>query len=191
MRHPRRIYLVDRAFQLKYILLLMAWGLVLAVLFGLWTYQAHQQLVETVVRDPEQRSLVEGAHRQLVWALYGIGVLSAAALGVLGFVMTHRVAGPIHVMSHFLARLAEGRYPASRGLRKRDELRGFYRQLIEVVGLLKERDARHLERLEGVLAALRAASPRCPELGATIAVLEEDVARRREALAEASPAGAS
>ena len=162
----------------------MAWGGVLALLFGMWTYQAHQQLVETAVRDPEQRALLEGANRQLVWVLYGIGALSAAALGLVGFVMTHRVAGPIHVMGHFLSRLAEGRYPARRGLRKRDELRGFYEKLLEVVEVLKRRDAQNVEELEGVIVTLRGALPRCPELAGPIEVLGALVVRRREALAE-------
>ncbi|HUK66918.1 MAG TPA: hypothetical protein VLV17_08840 [Anaeromyxobacteraceae bacterium] len=184
MHHPRRLYLVDRSFQLKYILLLMAWGLVVAVLLGLWTFQAHEQAVETVVRDPEQRALLEGASRQLVWVLCGIGVLSVAALGVVGFVMTHRVAGPIYVMSHFLASLAEGRYPAQRGLRRRDELQRFYGQLMHASEALKERDSRHLKRLESVLGALKAALPGCPELAGSIAILEADVEGRREALAD-------
>ena len=57
----RRIYLVDRSFQLKYILLLMGWGVVLAGLFGLWTYQAHQQAVEALVQSAEQRALLARA----------------------------------------------------------------------------------------------------------------------------------
>jgi hypothetical protein len=184
MYHPRRLYLVDRSFQLKYILQLMAWGVVLALLLGLWTYQAHQQAVETVVRDPEQRALLEGANRELVWALCGIGALSAAALGLLGFVMTHRVAGPIYVMSHILSRLAEGRYPARRGLRRKDELRGFYAQLLGVVEMMKERDANHLAELEKILGALHAALPHSPELAGPIELLEADVIQRREAIAE-------
>ena len=182
--HRRRIVLVDRSFQLKYILLLMAWGLVLASLFGLWTYQAHQQAIETVVRSVEQRALLERASRQLVWVLAGIGALSAAALGLLGFIMTYRVAGPIYVMGHFLALLAEGRYPTRRALRKNDELQGFHTQFLETVEAMRERDARHAARLEETIAALREALVRAPGLRPVLDALELEVQERREALAE-------
>jgi hypothetical protein len=182
--HRRRIVLVDRSFQLKYILLLMAWGVVLAFLFGLWTYQAHQQAVETVVRSVEQRALLERADRQLVWVLAGIGALSAAAMGLLGFIMTYRVAGPIYVMGHFLRLLAEGRYPTRRALRRNDELQGFYAQFLETVAAMRERDARHVAQLEETIAALREALARAPDLRPALDALERDVKDRREALAE-------
>jgi hypothetical protein len=162
----------------------MAWGVVLAALFGLWTYQAHQQAMETVVRTAEQRTLLDRADRQLVWALAGIGALSAAALGLLGFIMTYRVAGPVYVMGHFLALLAEGRYPTRRALRKNDELQGFYTHFLEAVDAMKERDALHVARLEETIAALRGALARAPDLRPVLDGLELEVKDRREALEE-------
>jgi hypothetical protein len=182
-RH-RRIYLVDRSFQLKYILLLMGWGVVLAALFGLWTYQAHQQAMETVVRGAEQRALLAGGDRQLAWVLAGIGALSAAACGLLGFIMTHRVAGPIYVMGHFLTLLAEGRYPTRRALRRNDELQGFYSRFLDAIDAMKERDARHVARIEDAVAVLRGAMARAPELGPALVALEAELKDRREALSE-------
>lgn len=93
--HHRRIYLVDRSFQLKYILLLMGWGVVLAGLFG----------------------------------------------------------------------------PA---------------QFLEAVDAMREREARHLALLEEVVAALREALPRAPELVPPLEALQAEMADRRGALAEAA-----
>jgi hypothetical protein len=188
----RRTYLVDRSFQIKYILLLMAWGVVLSALFGLWTYQAHQQAIETVVRGPEQRALMVRADRQLMWPLAGIGALSAAALGLLGFVITHRVAGPVYVMGHFVNLLARGRYPTRRALRKHDELKGFYAQFLDAIDAMKERDARHVGELEEIVVLLRGAVARAPELGVALEALEREVKDRRETLAGSStPAAAA
>ncbi|OFX22549.1 MAG: hypothetical protein A2V77_14175 [Anaeromyxobacter sp. RBG_16_69_14] len=185
----RRTYLVDRSFQIKYILLLMAWGVVLSALFGLWTYQAHQQAIETVVRGPAQRALVDRADRQLMWPLVGIGALSVTALGLLGFVLTHRVAGPVYVMGHFVNLLAQGRYPTRRALRKHDELQGFYARFLDAIEAMKERDERHVGKLEETIVLLRGAVARVPELGVALEVLEREVKDRREALAEStSPA---
>ncbi len=182
--HQRRIYLVDRAFQLKYVALLMGWGVVLAALFGLWTYQAHQQALETVLRDVAQRNMLERGERQLVWALVGIGALSAAALGLIAFIMSHRIAGPIHVIGHYLTLLSQGRYPTPRALRRHDALKEFYAHFLQVTDLLKERDARHLQALEKAIAAMRSALPRAPELAPALEALEFEAAPRREAAAE-------
>jgi hypothetical protein len=187
----RRTYLVDRSFQIKYILLLMAWGVVLSALFGLWTYQAHQQAIETVVRGPEQRALMVRADRQLMWPLAGIGALSAAALGLLGFVITHRVAGPVYVMGHFVNLLARGRYPTRRALRKHDELKGFYAHFLDAIDAMKERDARHVGALEETIVLLRGAVARAPELGVALEALEREVKDRREALTESSTPAAA
>ncbi len=186
----RRTYLVDRSFQIKYILLLMAWGVVLSALFGSWTYQAHQQAIETVVRGPAQRALVDRADRQLMWPLVGIGALSVTALGLLGFVLTHRVAGPVYVMGHFVNLLAQGRYPTRRALRKHDELQGFYARFLDAIEAMKERDARHVGKLEETIVLLRGAVARAPELGVALEALEREVKDRREALAESAPPAA-
>ena len=76
----RRTYLIDRPFQLRYILALAAWGAALAALFGLWAWQAHQQAAEILARAPGNPALLHQADRQLLWALAGIGALSAGAL---------------------------------------------------------------------------------------------------------------
>lgn len=182
-RH-RRTYLVDRSFQLKYILLLMAWGLALAALFGVWAYQAHEQAIELVARDPAQRALVAHANRQLLWVLGAIAVLSSAALGLIGFIMTHRVAGPVYVIGGFLAQLAQGRYPSRRALRKHDELKRLHAQLLETVDALRERERIQLARLRDAVERMRVAAARAPELQGAVAALEQELAARSAAVEE-------
>jgi len=182
--HQRRIYLVDRGFQVKYVALLMGWGVVLAALFGLWTYQAHHQALAAAVRDVARRPFLETSERQLIWALVGIGALSAAALGLVAFIMSHRIAGPVHVMDHYLTLLGEGRYPTMRALRRHDELKAFHARFAHVTDLLRERDARNQRAMEEAIAAMRGALPRAPELEPAMKTLEREAALRREALGE-------
>jgi hypothetical protein len=182
-RH-RRTYLVDRSFQLKYILLLMAWGLALAALFGVWAYQAHEQAIELLVRDAAQRALVDRASRQLLWVLGGIALLSTAALGLIGFIMTHRVAGPVYVMGHFLSLLSQGRYPSRRALRKHDELQRFHGQFLQTIDALKERERIQLARLADAAERMRAAAGRAPELLPAVAALEAELRERTAAVEE-------
>ncbi len=179
----RRVYLVDRAFQLKYTILMMAAGLAIALAFGVWIWQAHLQTTELVTVDPSLRPVLQAGDRQLLYVFVGIAILMSAALGLVGLLVTHRVAGPLFVMSHYLSVLARGRYPRMRTLRRSDELKSFFRLFLDAIAALKEREARHASMLEDAAQRMRAALSRSPELGSAIGALEAAAKERRLALA--------
>ena len=181
---PRRQYLVDRGFQLKYALLMAAAGLLVAGVFGLWILQAHAQATALLGPDPETRALVERSDRLLLGAFAAIGALLAAALGLLGVVITHRVAGPVFVMGHYLRVLADGRFPRMRTLRRSDELKGFFKAFIDAVDAMKVREARHTALLEDAIRRMREAAQAAPELAPAIEALEKAARERRAALAQ-------
>lgn len=183
----RRVYLVDRAFQLKYALLMAGAGALVAAIFGLWLHQAHAQALEVAGLDPALREELARGDRQLLVAFAGIAALMAAALGLLGVVMTHRVAGPVSVMGHYVSVLARGAFPCMRTLRKTDELRSFFEVFIEAVDRLKLRERGHVELLENTVARMKAALPRAPELAAAIEPLEAEIRARRAALGADDP----
>jgi len=184
----RRTYLIDRGFQLKYVLLLAGWGVVLALLFGAWAWQAHEQAAEVLARDPAQLALLAGSDRLLRWVLLGIGLLTVLALGLLGFVMTHRVAGPVWVIGHALSELAAGRYPARRGLRRGDELQALHARFHEAVDALATRDRRTLSVLEEALGWLRPAAAADARLAPVLEAVEAEARARREPLQQAAQA---
>jgi hypothetical protein len=185
-RH-RRHYLLDRGFQLKYALLMAGAGLAVAVIFGLWLHQAHAQAIALLAQDAETRQLIERSDRLLLAAFAGIALLLAAALGLLGIVITHRVAGPVFVMGHYLSILAQGRFPRMRTLRKSDELKDFFRIFLDAVDAMTAREARHAAVLEEAVAQMRAASARAPELAASTEALAAAARERRNALAVDDP----
>jgi hypothetical protein len=178
----RQTYLVDRRFQLKYALLMAGAGVLVALLFGFWVYQVHLQATQLVQMDPETRVLVRNGERLLLYSFIAISALMALALALLGVVMTHRVAGPIFVIGHYMTVLAQGRYPRMRTLRKQDELRSFFQVFLSAVAALKTREARHAAVLEDVAARIRAALPRAPELAPALDWLEQAARERRLAL---------
>ncbi len=180
----RRHYLVDRGFQLKYAVLMAIAGLVVAAVFGLWLHQAHAQATALLAPDGETRALVERSDRLLLAAFGAIALLLAAALGLLGVVITHRVAGPVFVMGHYLEVLAKGRFPRMRTLRRSDELKAFFRTFIEAVDGMKAREARHAAVLEDAVQRMRAAAARSPELLPAIDALAAAARERRAALAQ-------
>ncbi len=181
---PRRQFLLDRGFQLKYALLMAAAGLLVAGVFGLWIHQAHVQATALLAPDPETRALVERSDRLLLGAFAAIAVLLAAALGLLGVVITHRVAGPVFVMGHYLRVLADGRFPRMRTLRRSDELKTFFRAFLDAVDALKVREARHTAVLEDAIRRMRAAAQDAPDLVPAIEALEKAARERRAALAQ-------
>jgi hypothetical protein len=181
---PRRRYLVDRGFQLKYALLMALAGLVVAAVFGVWLHQAHVQATTLLSPDPETRALVERSDRVLLGAFVAIALLLAVALGLLGVVITHRVAGPVFVMGHYLQVLAEGRFPRMRTLRRSDELKTFFRTFIEAVDAMKARELRHAAVLEDAVRRMREAAGRAPELAPAIDALAREAQDRRAALAQ-------
>jgi hypothetical protein len=189
--HHRRQYLVDRGFQLKYALLMSGAGLVVALVFGLWLHQVHAQamtaLLATTAADPAALAEVERSNRVLLVAFAPIALLLAAALGLLGVVITHRVAGPVFVMGHYLHVLAEGRFPRMRTLRRSDELKGFFRIFLDAVEAMKTREARHAAVLDDAVDRMRAASSRAPELAPAIEALTAAIRERRHALAADDP----
>lgn len=180
----RRHFLVDRGFQLKYALVMALAGLVVAGVFGLWLHQAHAQATALLAPDAETRALVERSDRLLFVAFAGIALLLAAALALLGVVITHRVAGPVFVMGHYLEVLAEGRFPRMRTLRRSDELKTFFRTFIDAVDRMKVREARHTAALEDAVQRMRAAATRSPELQPAIDALAAAARERRAALAQ-------
>jgi hypothetical protein len=181
----RRTYLVDRSFQLKYAFVLAGWGVLLSVLFGLWIWQAHEHAAVLALRAGGSPTAIARSDRVLLWMVPAIAALSAAALGLVGFLMSYRIAGPVYVMGRDLRLLAQGHFPERRSLRKGDELKMLFELFRHAIDALRDREERRTTMLEEVLEQLRAAERRSPELASAIATLEAEVRDRRGALLEA------
>jgi hypothetical protein len=53
---------------------------------------------------------------------------------------THKISGPIHIMSGYMKDIIHGEYPDLRPLRKRDELKEFYDLFARLIAYIKNRD---------------------------------------------------
>jgi hypothetical protein len=148
----RRTYVIDRGFQLKYTLLLVAVGALLSGLFGGMMYLAHVDAARGL-SAAAQAELSRAETTQLALTV-AMSVLMAAALGLFGVLITHRVAGPVYVMSHYVTVLAKGRYPLMRPLRKRDELKGFFDRFQEAIESLRSREADEADQLDHAVMIL-------------------------------------
>src|SRR5262249_51498211 len=144
----RRTYLIDRRFQLKYTALLVLCGALISVVFGTLAYLAevdvHRSLAEELSRsgrtaaDPMLvSSLVKQSATTLLVLTGAVTLLMSVALALVGILIGHRVAGPVYVMANYVSKLAEGRYPLIRPLRRNDELQVFFQRFRHAVESLR------------------------------------------------------
>ncbi|NBD07813.1 MULTISPECIES: signal protein [Corallococcus] len=175
----RRTYLLDREFQLKYILLLTGMGAGSMLLFGVLAQQVNRMAAEGGLSGEESLWWLTGV------ATVGLGI----ALGLFGLLFTHRVAGPVHVMSLYVAALAAGRYPRLRPLRRKDELRAFFARFSEAVDRIRQREADEALALEKALAALKDVAT-TPEAREALSTLEALRTRKRQAVDTSAPPAA-
>jgi nitrogen fixation/metabolism regulation signal transduction histidine kinase len=162
----RRTYLIDRGFQLKYTVLLVLCGTLISILFGALAYLAevdvHRSLAEELMRaggrsaDPRLVSgLVNESATTLLVLTVAVAVLMSAALGLIGILITHRVAGPLYVMSSYVNTLAEGHYPIFRPLRRNDELKTFFDQFRAAIDSLRRAEEEDTIAIYNALNQLR------------------------------------
>lgn len=159
-RKARRTYLIDRAFQLKYTLVMMVVGAAVSLLFGAMMYQAHLETTQLLSLPEPVRATVAAQDSTLLWLVISISLVMALALGLFGVLVTHRVAGPIYVFSHYMAVLGEGRFPTVRPLRKSDELREFHDVFERAVAHLRERERAEGKALQEIAQVVEAAAAR-------------------------------
>jgi methyl-accepting chemotaxis protein len=187
--HPQRKlrnYLLQPKFQLKYTGMVVGVTVVVAAVLGFqaYTYSTGQtqllniermerkggQIDEQLIADLDRYARAED-RKVMLAVLAGIAAL-AAALGLTGIVVTHRMVGPAFRLKNALRKVSAGRLQVDGALRKHDELQDVFEAFQQMVQNL--RDARELElrELDDALAKARAAGVPEDALAAIRAVRE-------------------
>jgi hypothetical protein len=162
-RQARRNYLIDRSFQLKYTLIMVVVGAAISLLFGAMMYQAHLETMQLMSLPESLRATVAAQDATLLGLVLAISLVMALALGLVGVLITHRIAGPIYVFSHYIALIGEGRFPRIRPLRRGDELKGFHDVFEHAVARMRERETAEGKALQEIAASLDGAAARGAE----------------------------
>ena len=150
----RRTYVIDRNFQLKYTVLLVVLGAFVSFLFGTMMYLGYLDAQRGVPLPPTVVQELARSNEALLWMMAAIALLMGVALGLTGVLITHRVAGPVYVMSHYIQVLANGRYPMLRPLRKTDELKALFERFASAIEAMRLREADEAVALDRALAQL-------------------------------------
>jgi len=199
-RFVRRRYLVDRRFQLKYTALIVAVASVIMTLFSAAIWRELRSNSELAVGQRlltgvggaagnsaaamrDALALTEDValsdQRQFIFLLLA-SLVVILALGIWGVLITHRVAGPVLVLSRYTQALGEGHFPPIRQLRKGDELQIYFDTFRLAVEQIKSREAQEADDLENAVAQL-AISARGEDAAAVDLILRL-VERKRVAL---------
>ncbi len=141
-RTKRRQYLINPAFQWKYAVTI-AFGVFVtstimsSVLYGILHHQARMRTLDPVAYSADVTFVVF-----LAGAAFAL--LTGAGVGLWSIIVTHRMVGPLYVMSRFMLELKEGRLPKMRALRQKDEFKEFYEVFVGAVDNLRVMKQRQL-----------------------------------------------
>lgn len=192
----RKQFLINRAFQIKYTVIIAVIGIIIAVLWGTLFYKASkensQQMLMLVQMDPNLSSMTDIIKEKLATEdskimLYLIAFIIAIFLSLViwGILITHRIAGPIFIISRYVDSITDGKIPETRPLRKKDELKEFFDKFSKMLEALKERENVDIVAINDVLKTLENIKETLPsekkaEIEREIAELNKIMERKRE-----------
>src|SRR5690349_2096296 len=111
----RLIPIVDRRFQFKYTAIIVAIAAVVSTVLGyflLKSYLEMNEVIDLASLSPEVNDKLNSDDARFVFQLtLGFLVLEVLGLGVMGLLITHRVCGPIFVLTRHLGTMLDGKYP--------------------------------------------------------------------------------
>ena len=159
--------MVDHHFQWRCAGVLGGGGALVVGMMGFFLYQAHGGYGELpgMSAQPTLLEKLVAADRFFLVAWGTLTVAAGVALGLWGLIITHRVCGPLFVVTRYLGELSEGRYPDTRVLRDKDFLDDFYVAFESTVNTMREREIARLRALEGTLNEALKAQEETPSAG--------------------------
>ncbi len=101
------------------------------------TMKGNIQTLQTNISDIQQTIKYNNI---LIIAIIIISLAQGIIFYILMIRKTHKIAGPVYVMSNYMKEIIDGKYPTIRNLRAGDELQDLYTQFSQMVNTLKERD---------------------------------------------------
>ncbi|WP_428264890.1 hypothetical protein [Haliangium sp.] len=147
--------------------------------------------VEAVIRHyrcrHEQIAKITSLHagyRLILGLLVGACGLLIVGLTFWGIKMTHRIAGPLHKVGLYFAKMQDGRYDEVYNLRKGDQLVEFYEHFKAAHAGLQTMQRYDIEVLRGLIEAAEAAElgERSPELAEALDDMRATLARKEKSL---------
>jgi nitrogen fixation/metabolism regulation signal transduction histidine kinase len=126
----------------------------LAKTFGEEAAKDEQKLTDEQGRLERDAAFLARQQKQLLGGLIASLVVLVVAVGLVGIVFTHKVAGPVFKMKRLLREVGEGKLVVRERLRKGDELQHFFDAFEAMVAALRQRQEAEIARVDGILEKL-------------------------------------
>jgi nitrogen fixation/metabolism regulation signal transduction histidine kinase len=121
---------------------------------------SQQRQLETQASALKQQSAKLAERQQTMFtALFVALGLLVVGIGVVGIVVTHKVAGPIYKMKRQIKELGNGKFKLPGKLRKGDELVDFFETFEHTVQNLRAHQQEEIEKLDRAIARLAESAP--------------------------------
>ncbi len=146
-RVRRRTFLIDSKFQLKYTLIIVLVGVLVSALLGYFIFKLNLENRELLGIEAEMMAHVEQIDSKSMYYLFGFVGVMAMFLFFWGIFITHRVAGPIYIITRYLGEIRDGKTPDVRPLRKGDELQPFFDVFSGMLDSIKQRNEQEAKLL--------------------------------------------
>jgi len=177
----RLIPIVDRAFQFKYTGIILLVAAVTSTVLGFFLLDAYKEMNEVIglaTISPEIGDKVDADDARRVFQIIIFSLVGEViVLGLLGLIITHRVCGPIFVITKHLGTMLDGKYPQLRPLRAGDEFAPMLEMFKQLIDKQRDRDLAEVKRLEAAHAAAKAKGVDQETLDALKALIDERSAR--------------
>ena len=177
VRIRRRVFLIDSKFQLKWTLIIVLVGVMVSALLGYFIISKSIENTELMNLELDLKAQVSQYDTNTLIMLLAFVLVMALFLFIWGVLMTHKVSGPIFIISRYLRQLAEGQGPQVRPLRKGDELKHFFDTFSSMLQAFKDRHQQEAEQLSEVARVLREKG--ADDLNTAAQTLEELVEQKR------------
>lgn len=155
-RHRKRLYLVNRDFQLRYAAAAILVGILSTV------------LTSTLILIPLYQFEILRIPRFLPWPvllmMISAALVNIALVGLMTVHVTHRLAGPMFSLVRYLRRIEEGYWHGSLKLRDGDDLKYVARNFNEMLSSLRHRTQADLAIIREAQEGLRQESPAISEV---------------------------
>lgn len=154
-KYKRSILLIDPQFQLKYTGLMVAVGAIISIICAYFIFRAYNENTQLLeLSEAVGQEISRRESNTIVTVVVTFVLLEIVALGFWGIMVTHRIAGPIFIITRYVKSIRDGVYPDMRPLRDGDEMKTFFDSFRDMVEMLRNRDKEDVAILDEAIKQL-------------------------------------
>jgi sensor histidine kinase YesM len=138
MHSPRRIYLLNKGFQLRFAFYVCSWLIALSLAYPLIISNLFDYLIQYLALDPLGPALatLEKTREDLLWLLILMQAVMLTITFLISIFMSHKIAGPLYKLRRYFQEVRAGKLDQKLSFRKNDyfqELVPDYNSMMETI----------------------------------------------------------